>query len=110
MTPNEIAAQLSGCLSQIEGLMGGPVEVADLAAWLQSWPSSSCGHGGAGGQMFTSSLVLVAVVQRDEGDLIALVWSAGRLLHRLPLTREVEYAIRVQRVPGRGQRWPEVPL
>ena len=109
MTPDTVAAQLSGCLSQIESLMGGPVEVYDIAAWLQSWPSTSCGHGGAGGQMFASSLVLAVVVQRDEGDLIALVWSAGRLLHRRPFTREVEQAIRLQHVPGRGERWPRVP-
>lgn len=106
ITPGDIAGYTTAALDQLPTLFKEPDwQMIEYAAWLQAWPSTSCGHGGCAGQMVTPGLVIVAVVQPGEEAPEALVWSNGRLLHRRPYDGRVGYAISVQHVPGRGERW-----
>lgn len=77
-------------------------------AFPQTWGSTALGHGGIGGQMMTSAITMVVVVQPgwhgDHPEGIALVYFGGAFAYSAKLTRAVEEAIATRRMPGKWER------
>jgi len=76
-------------------------EVEEVSMWMQSWPSTACGHGGVGGQAFTTGVVVAVLTAKGE----ALFFSQGRLLHKRTHDRASAWAIYNRHIPGKGGKW-----
>jgi len=62
-------------------------KVCNVNMWQQTWPNTSCGHGGIAGQALTTTYVVV-VYNEDKG--VARAYSAGSLLYEVDKDRMLE--------------------
>ena len=75
-----------------------------IYSWPQSWPNTTCGFGGIGGQMITTAQCVVVIgPERD-----ACIYHSGRLAHYIECPSElfwdeIRYASR--KLPGGMGSW-----
>ena len=97
------SAMFTRSLAEAEYLLGPGEGVEEIAMWLQSWSSTSCGHGGIGGQAFTTGIVVAVTTTGGR----AFFFSQGRILHNRENDHATAWAINNRHIPGKGEPWTE---